>query len=123
MCGILGVIDSRDQIDSARFERALALLSHRGPDAMGMAQLDEGILGHTRLSILDLSASANQPFRDATKRYVLVFNGEIYNFVELRYALKQLGHRFATDSDTEVIIEAYKEWGEDCLRHFNGMFA
>jgi len=80
-------------------------------------------LGHNRLSIIDLSDRANQPMWDAEHRFVIVYNGEIYNYVELRDELRGLGHRFATESDTEVILEAFKAWGPDALTRLNGMFA
>ncbi|NKC11467.1 MAG: hypothetical protein GKR94_04445 [Gammaproteobacteria bacterium] len=80
-------------------------------------------MGHRRLSIIDLSAAANQPFQSADRRYVLSFNGEIYNYVELRSELRDLGHDFRTDSDTEVMLAAFIEWGHAALGRFDGMFA
>ncbi len=81
------------------------------------------MLGHNRLSIIDLSPAGNQPMWDVDRRVCLVFNGEIYNYVELRAELAALGHRFASTSDTEVILEAFKQWGTDAFGRFNGMFA
>ena len=97
-------------------------LAHRGPDADGFYIEEERIaLGHRRLSIIDLSTSANQPFEDSSGRYVLVFNGEIYNYQEVKRLLPE--YPFSTTSDTEVLLAAYIKWGKDCLSHFNGMFA
>jgi asparagine synthase (glutamine-hydrolysing) len=95
---------------------------HRGPDARGTYFSKEVCLGHNRLSIIDLSEQANQPFYSSDKRYILVFNGEIYNYLELKKEL-QKDYTFATSSDTEVLLCAYQEWGEDCLNRLNGMFA
>lgn len=78
---------------------------------------------HRRLSIIDLSESGHQPMCDTTADYWITFNGEIYNYIELREELKNKGHVFVTQTDTEVVLEAYKEWGFDCLGKFNGMFA
>jgi asparagine synthase (glutamine-hydrolysing) len=98
--------------------------AHRGPDGEGMWESSDGRvrLGHRRLAILDLSDRGRQPMEDASGQFVLTFNGEIYNYIELRAELQCLGARFRSDSDTEVIIEAYKAWGESCLSRFNGMF-
>ena len=98
-------------------------LAHRGPDAEGMLIDGPIALGHRRLSVLDLSAAANQPMSDATGRYTLVFNGEIYNFRDLRARLEQIGHTFATNSDTEVVLEAISAWGTAALDSLVGMFA
>ena len=99
-------------------------LSHRGPDNQGILVCDEvAVLGHARLSIIDLTVEANQPMEHESARYVLVYNGEIYNFMTLRAELEALGHRFRTRSDTEVVLAAYAEWGTDAFARFNGMFA
>ncbi|OSO97116.1 asparagine synthase (glutamine-hydrolyzing) [Cylindrospermopsis raciborskii CENA303] len=100
-------------------------LSHRGPDGKSIISLDNDMLqlGHTRLSILDLSDSGKQPMSYAQGKFYITFNGEIYNFLELRQELVSLGHQFRSDSDTEVILASYVEWGEDCLFKFNGMWA
>lgn len=97
----------------------------RGPDGMGLLiDAVAGLgLGHRRLSILDPSPSGAQPFVSACGRYVVVFNGEIYNFLELRRTLEKKGHAFRTDSDTEVLLAAWREWGEDCQSRFDGMWA
>ena len=128
MCGIAGSL-SRD-VESARpLVAALTDAQHaRGPDHRGMTEFNvrDGmsmLFGHDRLSIIDLSSEANQPMWDADGRLCVVYNGEIYNYLELRDELRQLGHRFATNSDTEVILEAFKEWGAASVNRFNGMFA
>jgi asparagine synthase (glutamine-hydrolysing) len=127
MCGIAGII-VQDRARLPGIGPLLQAMAHRGPDGEGMwsEDLAEGgavVLGHRRLSIIDLSDAASQPMADATGRYEMTFNGEIYNYIEVRTELKALGVVFRTQSDSEVILEAYKKWGEDCLRWFNGMFA
>ena len=124
MCGILGVYGTgKDQVEQAGFEHALSLMHHRGPD--GSLTWSEGnvILGHTRLAIVDLSAAASQPMSDCSSRYRIIHNGEIYNYTELKQELGKRGAIFKTQSDTEVILEAFKCWGGDCQEHFNGMWA
>ena len=96
-------------------------VSHRGPDADGFFVEDEIALGHRRLSIIDLSSAANQPFIDNSGRYVMVFNGEMYNFMEVKNKLD--GYAFRTNGDSEVLIAAYAKWGPDCIHYFRGMFA
>lgn len=123
MCGIAGIADfeKRSEIRTAT-SRMTAALSHRGPDASGLWTEGQVVaLGHRRLSIIDLSEAANQPMTDASGRYVIVFNGELYNFKEVRTRLA--AYPFRTHSDTEVLLAAYISWGEDCLAAFNGMFA
>ena len=123
MCGICGIHDrSGRPVDRATIERMTASLVHRGPDGKGLLIDGEVGLGHRRLSIIDIDGGA-QPIGNEDGRIQVVFNGEIYNFVELRKELMQLGHRFATRSDTEVIVHAYEQWGRDCVDRFNGMFA
>jgi len=120
MCGILGTLPNTQ---SSFFEQALNLLSHRGPDGYGIWEEEGHIsLGHRRLAIIDLSDNGKQPmtYRD---RWTITFNGEIFNFVELREELKQKGYLFHSNSDTEVILAAYQEWREKCLQKFNGMWA
>lgn len=100
-----------------------ALLSHRGPDDSGGWVGEDVVLGHRRLSILDLSAAGRQPMAGGSGRFVVTYNGEIYNYLELREVLGRLGHRFRTGTDTEVLLAAYMEWGEGCLDRINGMWA
>lgn len=120
MCGIFGYIG---RLDREVAERCLSTMSHRGPDGWGVWQGDGVTLGHRRLSILDLSENGRQPMSYADGRYWITFNGEIYNFLEIRAELAAKGHVFRTESDTEVILAAYLEWGRDCLVRFNGMWA
>jgi asparagine synthase (glutamine-hydrolysing) len=119
MCGICGFTWR----DEPRVREMAHLLRHRGPDHVGVLISDQVSLGHTRLSVQDLSALAHQPMSDEAGRVHLVFNGEIYNFQELRKELEGLGHTFRSTSDTEVLLRAYLAWGEDCFRRFNGMWA
>jgi asparagine synthase (glutamine-hydrolysing) len=121
MCGILGVVGR--PIDSERLIHMTDSMIHRGPDAAGFFPWDQGAFAHRRLSILDTSAAANQPFLDPQRRALLVFNGEIYNFLDLRRQLESRGHVFRTTSDTEVLLASYLEWGDQCVGRFNGMFA
>jgi asparagine synthase (glutamine-hydrolysing) len=123
MCGILGWIGTGATHEA--FEARLDQLRHRGPDGSGTWQdrPHDVLLGHRRLSIIDLSPTGAQPMVDASGRWVIVFNGEIYNFVELRAELEAEGVAFRGRSDTEVLLEAYKRWGEGCLARLNGMFA
>ena len=114
--------DSGRPVDRDTLRRMTAVLSHRGPDGDGYF-IDGNIgLGHRRLAIIDL-ATGNQPMYSTDGKIVLVFNGEIYNYLELRAELSQLGYTFATNSDTEVIIAAYQQWGFGCQQKFNGMWA
>lgn len=123
MCGICGAFDFKGRpIDKSLIRRMSAVLSHRGPDGSGSYVSGEIGLGHRRLSIIDLDGGA-QPISNEDGTLQVVFNGEIYNFVELREELVRFGHRFATSSDTEVIVHAYEQWGPDCVTRFNGIFA
>jgi asparagine synthase (glutamine-hydrolysing) len=126
MCGIAGIVGCH--ADMEPLDRMLTSEAHRGPDGVGqfIAKADEVTwisLGHRRLSILDLSEQAAQPMVDASKRFILTFNGEIYNYLELRHDLENLGVNFRSTADTEVLLEAYKQWGAACLARLNGMFA
>jgi asparagine synthase (glutamine-hydrolysing) len=123
MCGISAVIDRRGHpIDRRLVTDMNARVLHRGPDDEGIFEGPNFSLGHRRLSILDLSHAGHQPmgFRD---RSVVTYNGEIYNYLELRTDLAKQGYEFSTTTDTEVLLAAYDYWGEDCLRRFNGMWA
>jgi asparagine synthase (glutamine-hydrolysing) len=128
MCGILGIYgtDLSPDVDQ-RLAAGLEALHHRGPDDRGLESFAVAggtlVLGHTRLSIIDLSAGGHQPMNSADRRYHIVFNGEIYNYRELRKALQQLGHRFRTECDTEVLLASWAQWGLDCLHRLRGMFA
>ena len=123
MCGIAGWLTAIGAPDQGTLRLMTDALSHRGPDASGLF-IDGNIgLGHRRLSIIDTSETANQPMEDIDGLCTLVFNGEIYNFRDLRAELEALGHRFRTRSDTEVILESYKRYGVACVDRFNGMFA
>ena len=124
MCGIAGVLhfDTKKPVDQTLLQRMTNVLSHRGPDGSGY-YVDKNIgLGHRRLAVIDLATGA-QPMISQDKSLVIVFNGEIYNYIELREELKSFGHIFDTASDTEVILKAYEEWGFDCQDKFNGMWA
>ncbi|EWH09488.1 asparagine synthase [Catenovulum agarivorans DS-2] len=125
MCGITGIIDMQAGVSASEIDKFNYSLFHRGPDyqAVYLSPRKRAALGHCRLSILDMTTSSHQPFKSSDGRYILVFNGEIYNFIELKSELKLLGHEFFTTSDTEVLLHAYLEWGTDCLSKFNGMWA
>ncbi len=121
MCGIVGEW-SRWGVSENSLERALATIQHRGPDDQGLWAENEIGLGMRRLSIIDL-AGGQQPIWNENHTCCIVYNGELYNFLDLRPELEAKGHVFTTQSDTEVILHAYEEWGPACLRRFNGMFA
>lgn len=119
MCGIVGFVQS-PWAESA--ERALAAIASRGPDGAGLHREAGVVLGHRRLAVIDL-ATGDQPMRSADDRYVIVFNGEIYNYRELRAQLEAAGLAFSTQSDTEVLLNGYAAWGRDVLERLDGMFA
>lgn len=123
MCGINGVIGKEKNKDvSGILQRMNDSIAHRGPDAAGIWQNDICGLGHRRLSIIDTSPAGNQPFFSSDHKITMVFNGEIYNYIELKKELEK-DFTFQTQTDTEVIIAAYRKWGIDCISHFFGMFA
>jgi asparagine synthase (glutamine-hydrolysing) len=122
MCGILGFIGPRS-FDKESFGRALDVMKNRGPDDRGVYEEPECLLGHRRLAILDLSPAGHQPMVSPDGRYVIVYNGEVYNFLELRRELEAEGARFSTRTDTEVILALYAKEGPACLDRFRGMFA
>ena len=119
MCGLSGYYRS-SKLDESHIVEMTKVLAHRGPDNTGYFEDDRILLGHNRLSIIDLSDKANQPFYSENERYVMVYNGEVYNFKEISTEL-QLNPK--TNSDTEVVIEAYVKWGDSFIEKLNGMFA
>ena len=124
MCGIAGIfhLETAKPVDPARVKAMLDVAVHRGPDGSGIWTAPGVGLGHLRLSIIDLAGGA-QPMVTPDEALAVVFNGEIYNFAEVRADLEAKGHVFRTDSDTEVILHGYRQWGEECVHRFNGMFA
>jgi asparagine synthase (glutamine-hydrolysing) len=124
MCGIVGVLGA-EPVERALVEQMRDRLEHRGPDAAGFWSSADGrvALGHRRLSIIDTSAAANQPFLSADRSLALILNGELYNFRVLRAELERTGATFRTESDTEVLLAAYRAWGAACVERFSGMFA
>lgn len=124
MCGIAGIIGNKP-LNIQYIEKMISIIEHRGPDSQGKQILNDGkvLLGHRRLSILDLSESGKQPMSYLNGRYWITYNGEIYNYLELRRELESLSYKFNTNTDTEVIMAAYDYWGKDCLNKFNGMWA
>ncbi len=125
MCGILGISVLNESINKNAFIEALDMLTHRGPDSSGIwfGDSNENALGFKRLSIIDLSSNANQPMQSSCGNYNIVFNGEIYNFVKIRNTLLNKGYEFNSASDSEVLLNAYIEWGVRCLNKVDGMFA
>jgi asparagine synthase (glutamine-hydrolysing) len=123
MCGIVGVLSLDGTVDPSIVERMSCALRHRGPDAHGVHIAGAVGLGFQRLSILDLTPTGDQPMASEDNHLVIVFNGEIFNYVELRRELQTLGHRFRSTGDTEVLLHAYQQWGRDCLHRLNGMWA
>lgn len=125
MCGIAGAVNYRGAVDAGLLERKGRLLAHRGPDQAGVWRSECRRVGfaHQRLSVIDLSDASRQPMVSPDGECAIVFNGEIYNFKNVRSELEKLGFRFFSSGDTEVVLTAYRAWGEDCLNHLNGMFA
>lgn len=124
MCGISGIIDlSTRHIPEEKIKKMNDLVSHRGPDGEGFYYDDFIALGHRRLSIIDLSSAGKQPMVYDFGSLILTFNGEIYNYIEVRSELIKIGYTFSSATDSEVILAAYKEWGRDCVTRFNGMWA
>ncbi|MBL7918674.1 MAG: asparagine synthase (glutamine-hydrolyzing) [Bacteroidia bacterium] len=123
MCGIAGYInlDRSKQVSENLLKKMTDCISHRGPDGEGFYTKDNIAFGHRRLSIIDLS-TGDQPMHDENGN-IIIFNGEIYNYIELREELKKIGYKFKTNSDTEVILKAYTHWGYECQNKFNGMWA
>jgi asparagine synthase (glutamine-hydrolysing) len=126
MCGIAGIIATGpSQLQRADLARLAAAIAHRGPDGEGIWVSPDGTAGlvHRRLAIIDTSDRGHQPMHTPDRQWSVVYNGEVYNFLELRSELEALGSRFFSDSDTEVILEAWRHWGPDMLKRFNGMWA
>ena len=124
MCGVSGIINFDGQpVDQSTVKRMMRAMKHRGPDDEGTF-LDKNIgLGFVRLSIIDLTENGHQPMRDSSGQYIIIYNGEIYNYVEIKSELVKKGYSFNSTTDTEVVLKSYIEWGEDCLDHFNGMWS
>src|SRR5918994_6165003 len=123
MCGICGIVALGRPPETDAVAVMASALDHRGPDGDG-AFADDGVaFGFRRLAIIDLSDAGMQPFASDDGTLQLLHNGEIYNYRELRRELEGHGHRFRSQTDTEVIVRAYEEWGDDCARRFNGMWA
>jgi len=125
MCGLIGIAGAPAKDATDWVQRGADALKHRGPDDEGMALSADGLclMAHRRLAIIDLSPAGHQPMQDVTGQVTLVFNGEIYNFRELRKELEGKGFAFRSNSDTEVLLNAYLAWSEECVERFNGMFA
>lgn len=123
MCGIVGVLQKREAVSPAVLKAMTEALVHRGPDDSGQL-IDNSVgLGHRRLSVIDLSEAGRQPMSNEDGSIVIVYNGELYNFPQLRPILQAKGYKFHSKTDTEVLLAAYCEWGVDCLQKLNGMFA
>jgi asparagine synthase (glutamine-hydrolysing) len=124
MCGIAGLITKRDVLpDEGVLRRMTDLLAHRGPDGQGIWRSEGVGLGHRRLAIIDLSEQGAQPMHSVDGRYTITYNGEIYNYRDLREDLAQKGSTFRSESDTEVVLEVYRHYGKECVKHLRGMFA
>src|SRR5512133_1713745 len=124
MCGIVGVLslENADPVPESMIRQMLGMIRHRGPDEFGIYLGGAAALGNARLSIIDLSGG-QQPIANEDESLWIVFNGEIFNYLELRPKLEARGHQFATSSDTEVLLHMYEEYGPACLDHLNGQFA
>ncbi len=123
MCGISGIISKNgSKPDLAKLSWMTDLIAHRGPDGDGFYTDSSVGFGHRRLAIIDLTSDGHQPMHYFEK-YTITFNGEIYNYLEIKEELSKLGYKFQTKSDTEVLLASYDYWGEDCVNHFNGMWA
>src|SRR5579884_2342148 len=123
MCGIYGEVTFDGSQAETCIAKSLDRLKRRGPDCGGVYAQGRVVLGHRRLSVIDLSAQSAQPMIDPELGLAVVFNGCIYNYQNIRRRLQQKGYRFFSNGDTEVILKAYAEWGSGCVEHFFGMFA
>ena len=122
MCGINGIVFGNTNPEISEIVQMNKAIKHRGPDDEGVLKFQNTILGHVRLSIQDLSDKGKQPMSN-DGRYWIIYNGEIYNFKEIKKELQSLGHKFFSKTDTEVILNSYKEWGVKSFDKFNGMWA
>ena len=122
MCGIAGFVNARGEAEGAVLQAMLRRIAHRGPDGQGVFLEGRAALGHRRLAIIDLEGGP-QPMFNEDGRFVVVFNGEIYNYQSLTEELTAAGHTFATRSDTEVLLHGWEQWGQDLLPRLRGMFA
>ncbi len=124
MCGIVGILNfNGEPISISLLKKMTNVLSHRGPDAEGYWTNSYIGLGHRRLSIIDISSLGNQPMQTEDGRYIIIYNGEIYNYINLRVELESRGYTFYSKTDTEVVLKSFAEWGDKCVTKFNGMFA
>jgi asparagine synthase (glutamine-hydrolysing) len=124
MCGIVAIASVNGaRVDLDELDKMVAAIHHRGPNSSGIRDMNGVAFGFRRLSILDLSDVADQPMTSADGRFTIVFNGEIYNFIELRMELENFGYTFRSTGDTEVLLNAFIQWGWDCLPKLNGMWA
>jgi asparagine synthase (glutamine-hydrolysing) len=123
MCGICGKLSTKGPVDPSLMEEMCVRMAHRGPDDQGIYVSDSLGLGNRRLAIQDLSPAGHMPMSNNTGSVWITYNGEVYNFRELRNELQAKGHQFRSGTDTEVVLRAYLEWGPRCLERFNGIFA
>ena len=125
MCGIIGEISHKSIKSTEWISKAGIVTHHRGPDYFGkwISQEKKVAFGHNRLSIIDLSSDGNQPMFSTCSNYVIIFNGELYNYKNLKKELIEKGLSFNSRTDTEVLLNSYKYWGENCLQKLEGMFA
>ena len=129
MCGIFGIVQLKNKfeleiISQNKVRESAVLMYHRGPDAYGQWGIKDKIeLAHLRLSIIDTTPESNQPFFSECGNFIITFNGEIYNYIEIKSELQIKGHSFRTKSDTEVLLNSYIEWGDECVTRFNGDWA
>jgi len=123
MCGISGIINKNGKsVDKSQIKKMNNLIIHRGPDDEGFYFESNFAFGHRRLSIIDLSSDGHQPMH-YTNKYVIIYNGEVYNYLEIKEDLQKDGYVFYSRTDTEVILASYDKWGEECVNRFNGMWA
>ena len=123
MCGICGILVTKGKVDKSSLTKMIEVMKHRGPDDDGIHIDGKVGLGHVRLSIIDLTGQAHQPMASDDGTLWLVYNGEIYNYIEIREELEKKGYSFRSTGDTEVLLKAYEHWGDKCLSRLNGMFS